>query len=94
MAAQQDAIEVVLSAGFQAAGTTPTERVKFPVSTGHGLGFKGATFGGRPRFSKGDRRVTVGKITTNFYEIGVTGQPTNFICLRTRDLDAIREQAR
>jgi len=86
------AIEALLLAGFEPAGMTPVERVKFCVSTGHGMGFKGATFGGRLRFAKGERRCTVGKRTVCFYRIYVNG-PADFENVKTSDTAAITRLA-
>jgi len=88
----EKAIAAVLAAGFEGAGATPTEHVKFPVSTGHGLGFRGATLGGRLRFAKGDRRVTVGKRTTCFYRVFANG-PAGFVNVPTKDLAAVKREA-
>jgi hypothetical protein len=88
------AVQALLDAGFKAAGQTPTETVKFMVNAGYGYpSFKGATFGGRDRFvhPTTGHRATVGKVTTNFYQVA-NGATFDFVSRKTKDLEGIREE--
>jgi len=87
----EKAVAMLVSAGFEPAGVTPEERVKFMVNSGRGYpGFKGATLGGRARFIKpgSTLRATVGKVTTCFYEV-VNGNTHYLANIRTRETDRI-----
>lgn len=94
----QEVIGILTAAGWTEDGRTRTETVRIPTTKnpvyGRGAysGGEVRTFGGRLRFAKGDRRVTVGKVTTNFYEVR-DGEATNFTHLLTKDVEKIRELA-
>jgi hypothetical protein len=91
------AIEVVLAGGFVPAGETTTQTVRIPTTRSPvygGAGGEIATFGGRQRFTKPDTdmRVTVGKITTYFYEVE-KGETKGGISINTRETERIRKWA-
>lgn len=77
--AQRHAIEILTAAGFVSAGETPTQSYRAGSSSNPiygGIGGGLCTVGGRQRFTKPGSalRVTVGKVSTCFYEVvnGVT----------------------
>jgi hypothetical protein len=95
MTKQQQAIEILLANGWEAAGHTQSDTVRVPTSRSPVYGGAGGelrTFGGRPRFTKGDRRATVGVRTTCFYEYK-DKQNGNFQNVPTKDLDKIKTYA-
>ena len=96
----EDAVFVLLAAGWQVAGKTSEEMVRFPTKDtpvgNHGAsGGKLVTFGGRRRFvlPKTPRVCTVGKRTVCFYVLDDNRKPVNFTALSTKDLDAVRTTA-
>ena len=91
---QAEAIAILLAAGFQPHGETASQTVRIPTVRAPvygGIGGELATFGGRPRFVKPGTtlRVTVGKVTTCFYDV-VDGQTKYLVNLPTRDAKRIR----
>lgn len=89
----QTVIELLLENGWEPDGETRSETVRVPTAACPAFGKSGGelrTFGGRMRFAKGDRRVTVGKVTCCFYIYGPDG-PTGFQNVPTRVLDWVRE---
>ncbi len=90
---QQSVIEFLLSEGWSACGQTQMDTVrigtrKSPVFGG--LGGELRNFGGRPRFEKGSRRVTVGPRTVCLY-LFENKQASQFQNFKTSQIDAIRQ---
>lgn len=88
---QAEAVELIEGAGFDSAGHTECETVRVPTRRAPvfgGCGGEVRIFGGRLRFALGDRRVTVGPRTVNFYTMGSNG-PTDFVQFKTRDVEGI-----
>lgn len=89
-------IAALLNAGFTPDGNTPQETVRIPtVETPvyGGIGGKLTTLGGRQRFMLPGTsiKVTVGKITTYFYEV-LPNQPMRGIAhLQTSNLEAVNQ---
>ena len=95
MTNQEKAVAALITAGFEPAGMTPTERVVFLVNDGGpGPGKRGATLGGRARFVKPGTtlRATVGKITTCFYDV-VNGNTVYRANLPTKETEKVAEFA-
>lgn len=86
-------IEALISAGFVASGETRRETVRIPTTKSPLYGKSGgelATLGGRQRFERPgtNRRATVGKITTCFYEVDGR-EARNFVTMQTREVGHI-----
>jgi hypothetical protein len=90
-------VDLLLQAGWVHDGRTREETVRVGTNTSPiygGTGGELRTFGGRVRMvdhrsSEPTRKVTIGPVTTYFYEI-LTNRVQNPKHLRTSDLGAIR----
>lgn len=100
MGQQEQAVTAVVTLltehGWRAAGATRVETVRMPTQQSPvfgGMGGEVATFGGRLRFERDDRRVTVGKRTTCFYRMGADGA-CGFRNVPTKDIATVVELAK
>ncbi len=93
-----NSMELVISAllenGWAENGRTISEQVRIPTSRSPVFGKSGgelATFGGRLRFAKENRKCTVGKRTTYFYD---SDNPEAGKPFSTNDLDGITSECK
>lgn len=90
-----DVLKVLESNGWTADGRTASKSVRIPTRKSPLYGKSGGelrTTGGRVRYAKGGRRVTVGPRSTCFYEI-VENQRLNFIWVETKNMIRIKDLA-
>lgn len=90
-----EVVNVLTLAGWVADGTTAAETVRVPTTDSPvfgGIGGELRTFGGRERFAKGERRVTVGKRTVFFYT-PIKGGLVDGKQFGTSDLNGIQKEA-
>jgi len=83
-----DTIQLILDHGYVEDGHTRGQAYKVVTKESYPLPGKVIHAKGRLRFKRRDdpdKRVTVGKITTNFYTVGIDG----FTQFRTKDTDEI-----
>lgn len=93
-----NSMEIVISAllenGWAEDGKTVEEMIRIPTARSPVYGKCGgelATFGGRLRFAKNDRKCTVGKRTTYFYD---KINPENGKAFNTKDIDGITKESK
>ena len=88
MTTLDEAIKILLDAGYKPIGTTKKETFKIMTVDTYPSPWSGVlvTMGGRLRFEKPPYRATVGKRTVCLYEM-VDGQPTNFRNIKTKDFN-------
>ena len=87
-------ISTLLENGWVENGRTVSEQVRIPTSRSPIFGKCGgelATFGGRLRFVKGNRKCTVGKRTTYFYD---SDNPEGGKPFNTKDFDEITSECK
>jgi hypothetical protein len=91
-------IRVLTNCGYVEDGATAVQHVRIPTTRSPvfgGIGGEAATFGGRARLKHSNgERVTVGKISTNFYRWDARSKRTmQFAGYRSKDIDGIRTEA-
>lgn len=94
----EEAIAILLILGWKPDGETNRDSVRIPTTRSPiygGIGGEVRTFGGRKRYALPgtNRKVTVGKITVNFYQV-IDKKPTNFRQVKTNNLAGLRELAK
>lgn len=90
-----EVLKVLEANGWTADGRTASKSVRIPTRKSPLYGKSGGearTLGGRVRYAKGARRVTVGPRSTCFYQIAEK-ERLNFIWVETKNLIRIKDLA-